>query len=248
MADSYNNTLAELELYAREMKGEFKWVEEEQKRKARPAQKVPNREAADGVDKEFEAETEKGKERQEKKEKTGLSGPVPKGILSKARPLIHFREYEQAVPFLPSETAEAAARAIRELEELKASIPAYLVMYIDDDGHREITKTSSLEEAKILAEEQMKELLDELEEEGRMQEVIIDDGSGGPLQPTPKKFINDDESHKCEADALGLLHVFQSETHYIVYNELAGKTSRWDIFPYAGVREYNKKPEENDEE
>ena len=90
--------------------------------------------------------------------------------------------------------------------------------------------------------------LDELEEEGRMQEVIIDDGSGGPLQPTPKEFVNDDESHKCEADALGLLHVFRSETHYIVYNELAGKTSRWDIFPYEGVKEYTKKAEENDEE
>lgn len=247
MADSYANTLAELELYAQEMKGEFKWVEEEQK-KTRPAQKVPNREAADGVDMEFEAEKAKGKERQEKKEKTDLRGPIPKGILSKARPLIHFREYEQGVPFLPANTAEAAAAAIRELEELKASIPAYLVMYIDDDGHREVTKTSSLEKAKILAEDQMKELLDELEEEGRMQEVIIDDGSGGPLQPTPKEFVNDDESHKCEADALGLLHVFRSETHYIVYNELAGKTSRWDIFPYVGVKEYTKKAEENDEE
>lgn len=247
MADSYDNTLVELELYAREMKGEFKWVEEEQKKKTRPAQKVPNREAADGIDKEFEAETAKGKDRQERKEKNGLSGPIPKGILSKARPLIHFREYEQAVPFLPSETAEAAAQAIRELEELKASIPAYLVMYIDDDGRREVTKTSSLEEAKTLAEDQLKELLDELEEEGRMQEVIIDDGSGGPFQPTPKEFINDDESHKCEADALGLLHVFRSETHYIVYNELAGKTSRWDIFPYEGVKEH-KRQEKNDEE
>ena len=62
MADSYANTLAELELYAQEMKGEFKCVEEEQK-KTRPAQKGPNREDAYGDGMAFESAKAKGKNR-----------------------------------------------------------------------------------------------------------------------------------------------------------------------------------------
>lgn len=260
MEGRYSDALAELELYKQEMEGDFSWVEETRKKKPRPAQKVPNRETVAEMGTgpgKGEKETEDTKdtnnapkqpEKDKKKEKTGLSGPMPKGRLTKAFPFLHYREYEQAVPYVSVETAEAAADAIRELEELKASIPEYLVTYIDDDGHRQITKTVSLKDAKVFAETQLQEALDALEEEGRMQEVYIDDGSGGPYPPTPEEYINDDESHKCEADALGLLHVFRGDMHYIIYNELAGKTSRWDIFPVKEARDYQSRTEEDTDE
>ena len=238
------DALKELELYVQELRGDFKWYaekENEKRRKKRAhAQKVPNRDASlDGSGRIQGAEVfqediggEKGKEGIPG---TGLRGPVPAGKVGRARPFLHLREYEQAVPFLSLESAEIAVSAVRDLIHLRSSLPAFLVMYIDDDGQRKVTGAKTFLEAKIYAEQCLQEAIDALEEGGRMQEVYIDDGTGGPYPPTPPEFINDDGSHKCEADALGKLHIFRGEMHYIIYNELAGKTSRWDIFPMDGV-------------
>lgn len=146
-------------------------------------------------------------------------------------PLLHYIQYEQTVPILPVGTARAAAMKIRDLQKLSRSIPQSLVTFIDDDGQHRITGVASFHEAKILVEKEVQEYLDELNDEGRMHEVFIDeDGTRGLYPATPVEFINDDESHKCEAAARGLLHVFHGDDHYIIYNELAGKTARWDIF------------------
>ena len=83
-----------------------------------------------------------------------------------------------------------------------------------------------------MTEEYVQDYLDELNDEGRMQEVFIDEGDADGIYPaTPMEFVNDDESHKYEAEAKGMLHVVRTADHYIVYNELAKKTARWDIFP-----------------
>ena len=74
-----------------------------------------------------------------------------------------------------------------------------------------------------------------LEEDAKLQEVIIDDGECGPYQPTPPEYINDDESRRSDAEAKGMLHVYRGDTHFIIYNELEEKTSRWDIFPTDGL-------------
>ena len=146
-------------------------------------------------------------------------------------PQLRYRAYEQAVPVLSLETAKTALVSIEELGCIKDRIPDCIVVYLDDEGNRWIRSFASLQDARKVTEEYVQDYLDELNDEGRMQEVFIDEGDADGIYPaTPMEFVNDDESYKCEAEAKGMLHVIRAADHYIVYNELAKKTARWDIF------------------
>lgn len=240
--------IEELEAYAKEMQDMHAWILEKEAEKKRDGSrrdkpgKVPNKEARPekpACEEDYEEDLDfddldlydEDVVNNEKTCSGTPSGPVPKGETVPSGPLLHYMQYDQAVPILQVETARAAAMKIRDFQILSSSIPQSIVTFIDDDGQHRITGAASFQDAKILVEKEVQEYLDDLNDEGRMQEVFIDeDGTGGLYPATPVEFINDDESHKCEAAARGLLHIFRGDDHYIIYNALAEKTARWDIF------------------
>lgn len=222
--DYRNAAKKELEEYSKLMQTEYAWLQEQAKRKKGAAsgnlQRVPLGEAAaEGKDEEND-----GKEAE-----TLPDEWVETGLIN--TPQLRYRAYEQAVPVLSLETAKTALVSIEELGCIKDRIPDCIVVYLDDEGNRWIRSFASLQDARKVTEEYVQDYLDELNDEGRMQEVFIDEGDADGIYPaTPMEFVNDDESHKCEAEAKGMLHVIRAADHYIVYNELAKKTARWDIF------------------
>ena len=247
----YDKTAEELQLYIDEFNGKYQWAEdarkrwkekEKKKRRRKPlGQSVPHMEAggepntSDDSDGGVYWDAGMDIPSWDESEVGFMSGPVPKGKVGSAVPLKHYRDFDPAVPYVSTETARQALEAIQELQKLENSLPGYIITYMDDDGRRRITGAATEEDARILAEAELQEQLDALEEDARLQEVIIDDGQAGPYQPTPPEYINDDESHRSEAVAKGMLHIYQGDTHFILYNELDEKTSRWDIFPTKGL-------------
>ena len=247
----YEKTAEELRLYVDEFNGKYQWAvdaqkrwkeKEKRKKKRKPlGQSIPHMEASGesavpddpaegnpwgaGMERPGWEETGKGEVR----------GPVSKGAVGSAVPLKHYRDFDPAVPYVSVETAMQAVNAIRDLQELEKSLPGYIVTYMDDDGHRRITGATTEHDARVLAETELQEQLEMLEEDAKLQEVIIDDGECRPYQPTPPEYINDDESRRSDAEAKGMLHVYRGDTHFIIYNELDEKTSRWDIFPTDGL-------------
>lgn len=222
--DYRNAAKKELEEYSKLMQTEYAWLQEQAKRKKGAAsgnlQRVPLGEAAA----EGKSEENDGKEAE-----TLPDEWVETGLIN--TPQLRYRAYEQAVPVLSLETAKTALVSIEELGCIKDRIPDCIVVYLDDEGNRWIRSFASLQDARKVTEEYVQDYLDELNDEGRMQEVFIDEGDADGIYPaTPMEFVNDDESYKCEAEAKGMLHVIRAADHYIVYNELAKKTARWDIF------------------
>lgn len=215
----------ELEEYSKLMQTEYAWLQEQEKRKRGASsgnlQRIPLGEAA-AEGKHEEKDSQEAETLPDEWLETGLNN----------MPQLRYQAYEQAVPVLSLETAKTALASIEELGRIKDRIPDCIVVYLDDEGNRWIRSFASLQDAKKVTEEYVQDYLDELNDEGRMQEVFIDEGDADGIYPaTPMEFVNDDESHKYEAEAKGMLHVVRTADHYIVYNELAKKTARWDIFP-----------------
>ena len=247
---NYSKALEELETYTHELEDQFSWLENENEKPNREEDitwKVPKGNTGG-------RKTHAAKEHEEKGEKTvntaGVpSGPIPKGRLRKAEGLPHYRPFEQAMPVLSSSAARAAISAIKDLYSLRELIPNYLVVYIDDSGKRRIMGTASLKDSKVAIETEISEYLNDLKSDSMTQEVYIDEtGEGGPYPATPLEYIDDDESRKSEAEALGKLHIYRGEEHYIIYDELAGKTARWDIFCFDDTMPYSSEECESESE
>lgn len=245
---NYSKALEELEKYTHELEDKFSWLEKEKPNIEEDISwKVPKGNT-DG------RKIDAAKEHEEKGEKTvniaGVpSGPVPQGLLGKTEGLPHYRPFEQAIPVLSSSAARAAASAIKDLYSLRELIPNYLVVYIDDSGKRRILGTASMKDSKVAIETEISEYLNDLKCDSMTQEVYIDEtGEGGPYPATPLEYIDDDESRKSEAEALGKLHIYRGEEHYIIYDELAGKTARWDIFCFDDTMPYPYTSEECESE
>lgn len=220
----YDEAVLELEEYSAEMSEKYQWlVQKAEETRKEKVNQIPRGELRN--EQEYDEADDISQHPEKINSETGIR---------KAESVLHYKEYEQAVPVLTISTARTAAKAIRELQRLKETIPPYVVTYIDDLGNRRIEGALSMKEAQSIAEAGIKECLDDLYAESRMQEVFIDmDGTEGPFKATPMEYVADDESMKPEAEVKGKIHIQRSEDHFILYNELDEKTYRWDIYEFS---------------
>lgn len=165
-----------------------------------------------------------------------------------------YKAADTAIPVVPIKVIKEAIEAIQSLQQIQNDYCPVLVSYIDDEHEPSLHRAKTKEEAKRFILDEMEEVMNNIDSVDDSDETYIDDGTVGETmhEPTPINRINDDESLKGEAAAEGKLHVYVNDDTYIIFNELSGRTARWDILNLDEARRCDgsnkkKKHEEDDE-
>jgi len=167
----------------------------------------------------------------ENDEDTGLSGPVPDMNVCEAEALPRYRQAISTMPVLSIKTGLGALDAMHALEEIRDAYCPVLIGFIDDTGRKYLRKTQSKEKAVEFIRYEMQRYQEHIDDVDADREVIVDDPECARiLEPTPSEQLNDDETFKGSGAAAGMIHKYEGEDHFIIYNEQTGQTARWDIY------------------
>lgn len=135
------------------------------------------------------------------------------------------------------ETVKECKEVLTEYRnEIENAMPV-LISFISDTGKKALYMAKDIAAARIFVGEDLKRVKEDIDPIDRTKEAYIYVGNEDCVyKPTPQEQLNKDETFKGEADSQGKLYVYEGDFHSIIYNELTGRTARWDIFNLSDAK------------
>lgn len=156
-------------------------------------------------------------------------GQHPPGMNITPRP--RFVEANDLSPTISIECAQAAIDAMRTLREIQGEYRRYILVFIRDDGSRQISRFRTREAALSRMHSQMDFYINEIEPKDKMRVVYRDDGDNEHIyEPTPEDEIDEDGTIKRPSEIDNTLHRIETDSRGIVYFETKNATARWDVY------------------